>query len=411
MPVQSVRTRAAWALAAVVLATAVTLVTRALSQPAAVTPDRRVAAEFIGVAPDAVTMVGEKPQMTLNPWGARRLTGWTYSSRSASFPERVRALLFVDVDLYYVARWHWEDDQTHWGPAASADTALRSREEALAAAGAFLAKRCPFWQPGDRLTYEKYQSELPQPLYVFAWEGQGPEEFTHWVEVSISAVTGEAVAYSASVDPPSAPAAKPLRLSADEAVQRVRQMLPTLQPGTVEVTKLVVMGLRTGGTPCSLPGQPVYLVDVEAYKTPEGYNTEPREDSKPLDRAKLIFYRIVYEVDATTGEMLTKPVALQEAPAPTAPQISAEQALQIAKRRAPEGLTQPTFVVSALTNRCRVAPPGTWVYPLRISGRVPDPDDPATLVPWAQTWAVDAETGIIYGLGDRSPEPAAPARG
>jgi len=291
---------------------------------------------------------------------------------------------------------------------ASRGRQRRRREQTLAAASTFLAKRCAFWQPGDRLTYDKYRGEMPQPLCVFGWEGPGPEEFTHRVKVSISSVTGEAVAYDASVDPPNLPAAKPVRLSADDAVQRVREMLPTLQPDTVGEAKVTVMGLRTGGTPCSLPGQPVYLVDLEGYKTPTGY-AKLEGDAKPPDRTRLACYRIVYEVDASTGEILTKRVTLQDLPRPKAPQISADQALQIATSSAPNRLTEPTFAVSAMTNRCRVAPHGTFVYPMRLSGKMPAPDGSGERYEWAQTWAVDAQTGKVYGLGVRRANETGPA--
>jgi len=337
------RKRVIWIGSALLIAVGVILATRGVGQ-ARVALDQQVAAEFLGVDPDRLVPDREEAMVSPSPWGDRKLSWWVYSGRTL-IGEAVRADVFVDPDLYYVASLGWRDDKAHWGPEASPDTPLLTREEALKAGQEFVSKRCWFYRQEDRLEYEQYRPQLPQPLWAFGWRGPGPEELQHYVKVGVSAVTGEVVTYSASIDPPEVPAAKPVRLSAEEAVQRVREMLPTLQPALVEVTKLAVMGrLLTGGTPRSLPGQPVYQVCLEGYKMPDN-SAPPDNGGVPLDRRRLAFFAIAYMVDATTGEVLTKRVSLQEAPPPGAPRISAEQVPGIVTTALPTGLQNPQVVV------------------------------------------------------------------
>jgi len=164
----------------------------------------------------------------------------------------------------------------------------------------------------------------------------------------------------------------------------VREAIPELWPRMLN-PQVKVDRLWTR-SPFAQAGRPVYMVsvmgeiEIPPHPRHPGYNT-------------------VCGVDAHTGEILTEAVEPPSEPEPdTQVTVSSDEALQIAKNALPAGLQEPEMNVLDLTPRSRLAPLGTLVYPIRITGKIPAGDDSDELWQWAQSWAVDANTGHIYGL-------------
>ncbi len=81
----------------------------------------------------------------------------------------------------------------------------------------------------------------------------------------------------------------------------------------------------------------------------------------------------------------------------------------------PPDIDKPSVEVAEMTTECSVAPAGRRVYPVRVAGMVPAPELSGVSWAWGQTWAVDADTGCIYGLhvgsgADGRPTPLWPQR-
>jgi len=160
-----------------------------LAQPEAdVALERRVAAEFLGVAPDRVAAKQVEPYVTSWRGGERRTTRWRYAGRDPEARGDGTADVEVDLDMYYVSylnwhddRAHWGPDRAHWGPLNGQNTRLLAPDKAEAVACDYVQRKCWFFRAEDRLTYERYEDHVPQPYFSFEWEGQGPEGYQHRV--------------------------------------------------------------------------------------------------------------------------------------------------------------------------------------------------------------------------------------
>lgn len=260
-----------------------------LRAPNDISPDQRAAAIFLGVEPSALTQSG--PTAPFDYPGAH--SAWTLSRFDRDGSEQTAATLLVNTDMNYVASMRWAEDRAHWGRAVKPGNKLLTREAALCRAALRLSWTCWFFDPADELVSTHYSPALPHPYFVFHWRGEGPEEYSHEVEVQVAAATGEVVGC------------------------RARILAPAEGP------KLVA-------------------------QAPEALARE--------------------QVAAKVTEALPPEVA------------------------------EPSIEVGDMTTGCRVAPAGRRVYPVRVSGRVSSPGPSEAPWAWAQTWAVDAQTGRIYGL-------------
>ena len=376
------------AIAIVVIIVLVTGAVMSVSGKSNLAPDQGIAGRFLGVAVDNLVMKTKGPIIHPFRGGDRKTSIWEYCPEGAGTGEQVAVRAYVDLDLYYVAYLRWQEDATHWGGPGQGGQALLQREKAHQSALEYAAMKCWFFDPGDKLTYETYKDYLPQPVYSFLWEGLGPEELRHSVEVELSAVTGKVVLYTASILPRDPQSILSVEISADEARSRVEEAIPKLWPEMIEPIKvsLSVVLTRTVYAPA---GHPVYPVTIDGH-------THAGSD-------RLYFFGTVCGVDAHTGEVLTAMVRPTDEPRPDAEiKISKEKALQIVQEALPQELREAKVKASELTARCRLAALGTPVYPVRITGKLPAPDESGELWDWAQTWAVDAASGRIYGLHVRS---------
>jgi len=327
----------------------------------------------------------EKPTLHSSRLSDKRTTERVYSTYHEGTEETVKAHVSVDIDLYYVAYMSWEDDKAHWGPPAQSGQQLASRETALEAAQNFAKEKCWFFRLEDKLTYETYKDYLPQPVYDFLWQGQGPEEFQHRVHVTVSVVTQEVVAYRASIQPPDPKANTSVEITEAEAAARVREAIPRLWPKMLEPIEIKIYKLWTR-SPYAPPGRPVYMVHVRGRGKVEGRDLH-------------FEYYDGCGVDAYTGEVLYQVIEPPREPEQDVElRVGSEQALEIVKKALPDQLTEVKLEVAGLTSRSRLAPAGTLVYPIRITAKAAAPDKPEELWEWAQTWAVDAATDRIYGL-------------
>ncbi len=348
-------------------------------------PDRRIAARFLGV--DALELRPTRPSPRVEELrgGEFRSSSWTWTGEAHDGAKAPKAHVKVDLDLYYVAGAHWEDDTAHWGAPVQEGAELLARDRAYTAALAYLKTRCWFFGEARTPSSEGYKDYLPQPLYVFTFEGSGPEEYEHRVEVSVSAVTGEVVVYEAEIVPAAPAAVAPVVLSEAEAVSRVREAVPRLWPNMAGPIEIEVYKLWTR-SPYAPPGRPVYMVDVSGKYAGHGVGIPPS------------FYGVVCGVDAQTGEVLTELIApLTGAIQRTEVTVTAAQAAEKVRAALPAALATAGVEIGEMTSRSRLAPLGTRVYPAAIRGTLaaPTTDEPWD---WAQTWAVDAVTGAIYGL-------------
>ena len=348
-------------------------------------PDRRIAARFLGV--DALELRPTRPSPKVEELrgGEFRSSSWTWTAEAHDGAKAPTAHVNVDLDLYYVAGAHWEDDTAHWGEPVQEGAIVLTRDRAYAAALAYLKARCWFIGEARTLSSEGYKDYLPQPLYVFTLEGSGPEEYEHRVEVSVSAVTGEVVVYEAEIVPAAPAAVAPVVLNEAEAVSRVRQAVPRLWPNMVGPIEIEVYKLWTR-SPYTPPGRPVYMTDVSGRA------------AHPGNPPSYSYYGVVCGVDAQTGEVLTQLIApLTGAVGGSEITVTAAQAAEKVRAALPTGLANAGVEIGEMTPRSRLAPLGTRVYPAVISGTLaaPTTDEPWD---WAQTWAVDAVTGAIYGL-------------
>lgn len=357
-------------------------------------PDRRIAGKFLGVDPLELRPTRPSPRVDELRGGDFRSSSWTWTGEARDGAKAPTAHVKVDLDLYYVAGAHWEDDTAHWGEPAREGARLLTRDRAYTAALAYIKARCWFIGEARTPSSEGYKDYLPQPLYVFTFEGSGPEEYEYRVEVSVSAVTGEVVVYEAEIVPAAPAAVAPVVLSEAEAVSRVREAVPRLWPNMEGPIEVEVYKLWTR-SPYAPPGRPVYMTDVSGRAAHPG---------KPPSYS---YYGVVCGVDAQTGEVLTELIApLTGAVGGSEITVTAAQAAEKARAALPAALATAGVEIGEMTSRSRLAPLGTRVYPAAIRGTLaaPTTDEPWD---WAQTWAVDAVTGAIYGLhvaGTEQPE-------
>lgn len=115
-------------------------------------------------------------------------------------------------------------------------------------------------------------------------------------------------------------------------------------------------------------------------------------------------HEVEAQVSAATGEIIGYSACIAPA-AKTPPVVAAapevltrEQVQTKVKEALPPEIEDPSVEIAEVTADCCVAPPGRRVYPVRVSGSVTSADMSGASWAWAQTWAVDAETGCIYGL-------------
>ncbi len=372
------------AIAIVVIIVVVTGAVMSVSGKTNLAPDQQIAGRFLGVPVGKLVMKSKWPLIHPFRGGDRKTSIWEYCPEGGGRGEQVTVRAYVDLDLYYVAYVFSEQDTTHSGVPGHGAHGLLQREEAYQSALQYAAMECWFFNARDKLTYETYKDYLPQPAYSFLWEGPGPEEFRHSVNVELSAVTGKPVAYAASIDPRDPQSILSVEISADEARRRVEEAIPKLWPEMIEPIKvsLSVVSTRTVYAPA---GHPVYPVTIDGH-------THAGSD-------RLYFFGTVCGVDAHTGEVLMAMVRPTHEPKPDAEiNLSKEKALEIVQEALPQELREAKVKASELTARCRLAALGTPVYPVRITGKLPAPDESGELWDWAQTWAVDAASGRIYGL-------------
>ncbi len=346
---------------------------------------RRLAARFLHVPDDAPGLArGETVDVNGGPFVLHKAT-WEYQGPDPATTERTDCDVLVDVDLGYVAYADCEQEGARSEAPARRRGGVLRRGECLARARAYLAAQCWFWHPNDGMYYEWFDDDEADPVYQFDWEGDGPGEFRHDISVSVSALTGKIVSYLADVLPADPRMTVPIRVSESEALAAVRAQLRKLLPELVGKPKLTAGPAST----CSLfapPGRPVYMFRLEGERT------------DPVTRTRIPL-NVLLGVDAHSGEVLTKLVEWPSKPGPKADvRINPTQALARARQAAPPELKSARFEVGALTPCSRLAPLGTLVYPVRVTGEWPAPGKPGELWDWGGTWGVDALTGHVYGL-------------
>ena len=350
-------------------------------RPDQMAPEQRLAARVMGVPPEAIQAARTEP--TVYGANGERATWWRYSP-PATQGSSEEATIMVDIEMYYVAGVDWKTEGSSGSPLRMGFRPL-SRDAALEAASSFALQRCPFWRAEDRLAYEKHRDYADPPVYEFIWEGLGPEEFRHRLSIEVSTATGQVVRYHARLLPADPPASVPVRVSEAEAVAKVIAKAAELWPGMHPPFSAEVYLLWTR-SPFAPPGTPVYMLNVRG--TRPGPRGEPGACQEGCG------------VDASTGEVLTRSWRGKPAAAPTS-RLSPSDALAKARSSLPTALTDIRVVVGNLTWTSPVAVAGTLVYPARVSGRLPSPDEAGEFYEWAQTWAVDAQTGRVHGLGVR----------
>ena len=132
-------------------------------------------------------------------------------------------------------------------------------------------------------------------------------------------------------------------------------------------------------------------------------------------------HEVEARVSAATGQIVA--YSARVTPRTSEPALVAEAAEALAPEQVeakvrealPASIDEPSVEVAEMTTECSVAPAGRRVYPVRVSGSVTSAELSGASWAWAQTWAVDAETGCIYGLhvcsaADERPTPVWPQR-
>jgi hypothetical protein len=358
-----------------------------------VSADRALAAEFVGIPPDAIREMGRGPRLEALPGGVRRLSAWRFTGVHPVTQTPAEVDVRVDLDLLYVTRATWHGNaRPAQGDERPAPTGAVSRERARSAAREFLAATCWFLAADDNLAYESSRGEGDDQRYSFRWDGDGPGEFTHRVLVNVRARTGKVVSYSATIDPRDPSPTAAIKLTEQDAAARARAAVPALCPEATPEPQVEVYKLWTR-SPYAPVGRPVYMVNLV---------TEIARQGAPGPVA----VRTGCGVDAETGEVLTKvifgPGEVYRGTASVT--ISREQALVVVRAALPKELLDPTVEVLDPQIPNRLAPADRTVYPVRIQGLLQPSDQAADATNWMQTWAVDAVSGKLYGLPLRTRE-------
>jgi hypothetical protein len=292
----------------------------------------------------------------------------------------------VDIDLGVVLHAYWYDPGP-WGREAGDLTARLSEDECRSRARAFAEEYCPYFGEHDQLTRTREWEDYGVPCYTFYWEGAGPGDRDHWVNATVSAITGNLVDYTFGMRAPQPPATSPVRITPEQAVEIVRRNLPeNLRPTRIEVARLWT---RTVYAP---PGEPVYMVHVEGRIPMEGGPAESH------------WFGRVFGVHATTGEVLTEPWewAFEGPDSYTdklSPQLRSQvkltgkEALSTVREHLRDDMEKPRTEVVELTAESHFAPAGEPVYVVRITFDTEDSEGKPTR--GTVSWGVHATTGEV----------------
>lgn len=256
------------------------------SQPQPPPPDAEAAAAILGVAADRLIALGDiwgRP----TSWGEQRIRTWRLPADGPAHGGIATiADVVVDVDLSLAISAYWYDP-ARWGRSDGPMVARFGADECRSRAAAFASVHCPYFDatvPPKRVTPG---DDGGLPRFAYLWEGGGPGDRENWLNVAVSAVTGEVVEYSFGMRAAQPEATSEARLSPEAAVCIVRAHLPD----HVIVERVEVARLWTR-TPFAPPGTPVYMVEVEGNIPHEG---------KPPG-----WYGCIFGVNATTGEFLSE---------------------------------------------------------------------------------------------------------
>jgi hypothetical protein len=353
-----------------------------------------VAARFLGVAVDR--MPAAPKGTTQDAYNDATGTLWEYP-RSAAGAVRPQATVIVNCDLCYV-EMAYLNEKGPWGTKPATGGAVVTLDVAQATALAFARVHCPFWSPSERQTLGRRKDNRWGSIYEFEWRGLGPQGFHHELRVEVTGATGEVGFYRADLTPPDPESGVPILVSKEQAEARVEEQAARLFPPMAAPIKAEVGRLWTR-TEFSEPGRPAYLVTVRGGYRDSAGNQFP--------------FTVICGVDANTGEILTRPrPGASPASTPPSPRLSPQEACAKALGALPSGaqeaeavMPKPTVAYLIPTMTSPVAPAGVFVYPVQVSAKLPSPADPKVLIPWAQTWGVDAVSGRVWGL--RPPWPGA----
>lgn len=257
---------------------------------------RRIAAEFLGCKPDDLRLAAKQPEPKTYWWGRIEEVAWTGHCAVAGFPA---ADVEISVDRVgaYVKEVEW-----HPGGTGSAPRSITADQAAALAFTVF--RECA------RLPIERGSIEVltPGPVagaYSFCKvAGSYPDgrRFGAFLDLQRGMPGG----YRCSVTPADPPATSPVRVTEAEAMKAVEAKV--LARGDTPIqTKVLRLGTATAYAD---RGVPVYQVELTAHigKAATG-----------RDEAMMPVFADIWAVNATTGEVITKPRGQAQPETNTAP--------------------------------------------------------------------------------------------
>lgn len=219
-------------------------------------PLRDIAADFLGVESDTLAKTGPGQDHRWNGRDSTRL--FTYRTVDGSIPyddslRQVSARVVADPPLILSATWHRTPP-----PAGTADDELLDVETLERMSAEFLQKRFPFFGQDSQMTRRFEGGSASVPFAAFTWEGPGPGDHTHSLQVRLSRVDGAPCGLLAGYRAPPPPAISPINISEEQA----REMAAPVQERFHERFGDVEFDFHPVGTdtPVAEWGEPVYVI-------------------------------------------------------------------------------------------------------------------------------------------------------
>jgi len=266
-----------------------------LTRPPA-TRGQRIAAEFLGIAPWRLSSPGRRGEMietTEHEWGTLRESHWDqWRGLGVTDWFGVAAMVTVDQDREIVTSCSWEPlaEKIAWWPPRLRDL---DEEECIQRAEAFMAERSSVYSDSDELLPHRPPRSSADPDLWLEWQGNGPGDLMHVINLAVSRRTGKPMLYSVKLGTPPPPELTEVKVTPEQAEEVVRAALPdNVFDAVVEAPEQ-----PSWRSPFAPIGQPVYCVAVEGKLRP----TRP----SPVDS---LAWCTTFGVHASTGELLREVV-------------------------------------------------------------------------------------------------------
>lgn len=228
----------------------------AQEQAAEPDPLRDLTADFLGVESDTLAKTGTGQDHRWNGRDSTRL--FSYRTVDSSIPydhslRQVSARVVADPPLILSAIWHRTPP-----PAGTAHDELLDVETLERMSAEFLRDRFAFFGEDSKMTSSFEGRSESIPIAAFTWEGPGPGDNTHSLQVRLSRVDGSPCGLLGGYRAPAPPAISPINISEEQA----RELAAPVQERLQERFGDVEFDFHSVGTdtPVAEWGEPVYVI-------------------------------------------------------------------------------------------------------------------------------------------------------